>query len=128
MQFLLANILNLNYHFECTENGDVDTNGACMDTAAVSTELAQAIAAEVGYLQDSLGGAVLAESARPQGCVVIARETTTVQLPSGGSAAVDVLVAAPAAAVASGANSLTDCMLSACLFTAYTLEQVANSL
>ena len=76
-----------------------DANGA---TAAAAAELAEAIAAEGEYLNDSLGAAVVPESARPRGSVAIARESTAVLLPSGGSAAIDVLVAAPAAAVAPG--------------------------
>jgi hypothetical protein len=88
----------------CAENGaSRDTNGAISNTAAASAELAEAIAAEAEYLKESLGGAVVAESARPHGSVVIGREATSVQLPSGGSADVDVVVAAPAAAVATGA-------------------------
>jgi hypothetical protein len=83
------------------ENGAKDSNGADTDTAAAK-ELAETIAAEGAYLKESLGGPVIAESARPKGCVVIAREKTLVQLPSGKNADMDVVVATPAAAVASG--------------------------
>jgi hypothetical protein len=54
-------------------------------------------------VQESLGVAVAAEATRPRGAVVIARDATAVQLPSGGSVALKVVVAAPAAAVAESA-------------------------
>lgn len=76
---------------------------------AATAELAEAIAAGGEYLKESLGGVVVAESARPRGSVVVAREATAVQLPSGASADIDVVVAAPAAAVGTGA------MLSRCI-------------
>lgn len=67
-----------------------------------SEELATAIAAEEDYLKEALGRMVVSDSSRPRGCVVLAKEATTVQLPSGGNVDLDVLVAVPAAAVATG--------------------------
>lgn len=86
------------------EPGDsVDLFYSPPSDAAAAAELADAIAAEDAYLRDSLGGAVLPAAARPGGAVVLEREATAVQLPSDGRAAIEVAVAAPAAAVAAPA-------------------------
>lgn len=82
------------------KNGAVaPTNGAVTGVAAVQEELEGAVEAEMETLVAALGVRPVAAAVRPLGAVLLAREASSLVLPSGETTGVEVSLAVPAPAV-----------------------------